>query len=173
MHSLPNLMTTSEFEVHRSMKLHRTCHGAVDTKRLGKLDIPTMSSLNKYLKDEFNDKMNLIKGCFYFIVDSGCACSCSPFKEDFIDLKPLKRPIILKGVTGDITCHYGGTIWVETVNSKGNISVLETPGYCNPEQSVRLFSPQSHFWLTPKREGLFCLRWAKTFLNCQALDGFH
>ena len=158
-------MTTSEFEVHWSMKTHRTCHGAIDTKKLGKLDLPTMSSLNKYLKDEFNDKMDLIKGCFYFIVDSGCACSCSPFKEDFTDLQPLKRPIILKGVTGDITCHYGGTIRVETINSKGNISVLETPGYYNPEQSVRLFSPQSHFWLTPKHEGLLCLSWAKTFLE--------
>ena len=124
-----------------------------------------LAPLRAHLKEAFAAKMEFIQGCFHFLVDSGCACSCSPFKEDFVKLQKLKRPLPLKGVTGDVVCHHGGTIRVETINSKGHVSVLETPDYCNPEQSVRLFSPQSHFWLTPKKEGLFCLSWARTFLD--------
>ena len=117
-------MTTTVVQVHQSMKSHRAFHGAVDTRHLGKLDLPTLSPSNKHLKDDFTIKMEFMDGCFHFLVDSGCACSCSPFKEDFVNL------------TGDVICHCGGMICVEMFNSKGHISVLETPGHSNPEQSV-------------------------------------
>ena len=105
-----------------------------------------------------------MEDCFSFIVDTGCSCSCSPIKEDFKQLVKLPTPITLKGITGEVICKYGRTIKVEIINEKGHIVTVETPGHCNPDQAVRLFSPQAHFWLMPKKEGTFCMSWAKTFL---------
>ena len=84
-----------------------------------------------------------------------------------LQLQPQQRG--LQG-TGKIAhshhiCECCGTVRTETTNEKIHIVTVETPGYCNPDQAVRLFSPQAHFWLMPKKEGLFCMSWAKTFLD--------
>ena len=127
------------------MKRHRAYHGAIDTSQPGLSSLPTMATVKEYLNTELVDKFDLIKDCFFFLVDSGCSYSCSPHKEDFKALHKLPKPVQLKGITGDILCEYGGTMCFETINDKGNICVLETPAYWNPNQTVHLFSPQAHF----------------------------
>ena len=99
------------------------------------------------------------------IVDTGCSCACSPHKEDFESLKTLKAPITIKGVAGEAQCTQAGIICVQTINAKGDIVTLRTPGYYNPHQSVRLFSPQAHFWLMPKKKGSLSVSWASSCLN--------
>ena len=42
---------------------------------------------------------------------------------------------------------------------------VSTPAYYNPHQSIKLFSPQSHFFNQPKKRGAFVLTCAHTYLN--------
>ena len=44
-------------------------------------------------------------------------------------------------------------IKVQTMNRKVEVITIRTPGYFNPNQCVRLFSPQAHFWMMPNKEG--------------------
>ena len=104
-----------------------------------------------------------MKGSFTYIVDTGCSFSCTPDINDFASVVDIKEPIILKGVTGDIECTKGGTIKLETIDNKGEIMTIMTPGYYNLSQGVRLFSPQAHFWMELQKKGEFSMSWAKPF----------
>ena len=157
---IPSIHNGQSFNLRQSLRKHRTFHGTLDVKRVSNLD-----PVKDFLLNEFNDKYNLIKGVHTFIVDSGCGCSCSPDKKDFKSLKPLPKPIILKGVTGEQECTMGGMLSLKSINSKGDIVEIQTPGYYNPHQSVRLFSPQAHFHFVCKRKGVFMMSWAKAFLD--------
>ena len=106
-----------------------------------------------YLTEQYAEQEPLMKGFFTYIVDTGCSCSCTPDINGFETLIDLKEPITLKGVTGDIECTKGNTIKVLTIDSKGEVVTIKTPGYCNPSQGVRLFSPQAHFWREPQKKG--------------------
>ena len=147
------------------MKSHRSYLGLVDTKTVQHMSVPKMDTLRNYLNTDFVAKDSLIEGCFSYIVDTGCSCSCSPHLEDFETLKTLKAPITLKGVAGEAHCTQAGIIKVQTITAKGELVTLRTPGYYNPHQSVRLFSPQAHFWLMPKKKGVLNMSWAKTCLD--------
>ena len=84
-------------------------------------------------------------------MDSGCAVICSPYIEDFIELKPLKQPIVLKRVTGEQHCTYGGLTNIQYIDNKNNIQILVTPVFYNLYQTVRFFSPQTYFIFTDKK----------------------
>ena len=147
------------------MKEHRTFLGLLDTKSVLHAPVPHIESLKAYLEHEFVAKDNLLEGCFSYIVDTGCSCSYSPHKEDFESLKTLKAPITLKGVAGDAHCTQAGIICVQTINAKGDVVTLRTPGYYNPHQFICLFSPQAHFWIMPKCKGSLSVSWASYCLT--------
>ena len=118
-HALPLINTTKEHKLHQQMKEHRTFLGLLDTKSVLHAPVPHIESLKAYLEHEFVDKDNLLEGCFSYIVDTGCSCSCSPHKEDFEQLHTLKSPITLKGVLGEVTCTQAGLTTVQAINSLG------------------------------------------------------
>ena len=89
----------------------------------------------------------------------------SAHKRDFESLQQLPKPIILKGVTGEQECTMGGMLSLKSVNSKGAIVEMQTPGHYNPHQEVQLFSPQAHFHFVCERKGAFMMSWAKAFLD--------
>ena len=70
--------------------------------------IPDLALVKDYLINSLLNKNDLVKDCFQYIVDSGCAATCSPYEKDFVYLLPLKKPIVLKGVTGEQECSHGG-----------------------------------------------------------------
>ena len=108
---------------------------------------------------------SLVKGYFQFIVDTGCSTSCTPHKEDFEELVEHKSPITLHRITGDQTCTQGGFIKVQTINTKGEVVTLRTPGFYNPHQDIRLFSPQAHFYIMHNKKGSLNLSWANACLD--------
>ena len=76
----------------------------------------------------------------------------------------MNNPTTLKGVAGDAICTQAGVSKVQTLNTKCEVVTLTTPGYYNPMQSVRLFSPQAHFNPLAKKKGSLLLSWASTCL---------
>ena len=163
-HALPTLGFSSEVRMRKELRSHRDKHGMLNYGNLKKQSPPVLSMVKDYLNEEYAEHEELLQGSFSYIVDTGCSCSCTPDINDFEEIKDLKEPITLSGVTGDIECTKGGIIKFQTIDKDGNIVTVRTPGYYNPSQSVRLFSPQSHFWMSPKKEGQMTLSWAKTWL---------
>ena len=161
-HALPLLHTSSEHSLHKKMSKLCSFLGVIDTKQLS---FTPDTLLRDYLVNEFTHKDELLPGCFSYIVDTGCSCSCSPHKDDFETLSPLPTPITLKGVAGDAICTHGGTISIQTINSKDDIVTLKTPGYYNHDQTVRLLSPQALFWIMSKKQGNLQFLWATSCLN--------
>ena len=111
--------------------------------------------MKDYLTEQYAEQEPLMEGSFTYIVDTGCSCSCTPDINDFESVVDLKEPITLKGVNGDIECTKGGTIKLETIDNKGEIMTIRTPGYYNPSQGVRRFSPQAYFWMEPQKKREF------------------
>ena len=56
-------------------------------------------------------------------------------------------------MTGDKECTQGGIIKIQCINQSGDVVNIETPDYYNPDQSVRLFSPQAHWTYVSKKKG--------------------
>ena len=88
------------------------------------LPVPELQSLKDYLMNDLKTKHQVLEGAFPYIVDTRCACSCSPVKEDFESLHKLTKPIVLKGVTGEQQCTHGGTLKVECINTNGDVVTL-------------------------------------------------
>ena len=128
--SLPTNSMGSELTLYNKLKHHVNHMGMLDTKQL---TVPKLDSLKDYLINEVSNK-EVLEGAVSYIVDSGCACSCMSFKEDFESLQSLPHPIILKGVTGEQKCMHGGIIKLQCINDKGEVVTLKTPGYYNPHQ---------------------------------------
>ena len=158
-HSIPTIHHGYDIDLRNKLKKHRNFMGHLNVKH-----VPDIGPVEDYLVNDLHNKTNLVDGAFTFIVDTGCACSCSPFEADFEYLNTLDQPITLKGVTGEQVCTQGGMLKVQCINSKGDIVTLRTPAYHNPHQTVRLFSPQAHFSVMSKKEGSMFLSWAKTYL---------
>ena len=54
---------------------------------------------------------------------------------------------------------------MQSINTKGELITIRTPGYFNKHQTVCLFSPQGHFWFGTKKQGSLQLSWLQTTLN--------
>ena len=160
--SLPHINIGQETVLKQQLKTHVNVMGHLNAKQL---PVPTLTPLQDYLKNDIHNKHDFIEGAFTYIVDTGCACSCSPYKEDFETLEDLPQPITLKGVTGEQVCSQGGIIKLQCINTKGDIVTIRTPGYHNPHQTVRLFSPQCHFLMMGNKKGRLLFTWAKTLLE--------
>ena len=139
MHQVPILQGKTAYQLRSKLRKHRTFTGTLNYKNIQSL--PVLESLRGNLSDKHRGTHALLSNTHTFIVDSGCSCSCSPHKEDFENLTKLDKPITLHGVTGETTCTEGGTLKLQTINEKGNVVTIRTPGYYNPNQTVRLFSP--------------------------------
>ena len=161
-HSLPTISMGKDIALRHLLRKHVNHLGHLDVQHL---PVPKLDSLRDYLVNELTEKHQVIEGAFPYIVDTGCACSCSPVKDDFESLKPLPRPIILKGVTGEQKCTLGGMLRLQCINNKGDVVTLRSPAYYNPEQSVRLFSPQCHFQVMHQKKGSLLFSWARTYLQ--------
>ena len=161
-HSLPTISMGRDWKLRKTLHKHVNFMGHLDVHHL---PVPKLAPLQEYLMNEFQEKHTILEGAFPYIVDTGCACSCSPAKEDFETLDKLKTPITLKGVTGDQQCTHGGMLKLQCINEKGDVVTLRTPAYHNPHQTVRLFSPQCHFQMMHQKRGSMLLSWAKTCLN--------
>ena len=165
MHSMPTIQSSSQHELRKQMHKHRSYNGVLNQATLSRKPVPYITQFRDHLVNKLEEDTLLFKGIFSFIVDTGCSCSCSPFKEDFETLMLLEKPITLNGVVGEVQCTHAGVIKVQTINTKGEVITLKTPGYYNPHQKVRLFSPQAHFWFETGRKGAMFLSWTKTTLN--------
>ena len=78
-----------DMHLRKQLKPHVNFAGNLNTSTLSP---PKLKLLKDYLVNEINDKTQLVDGAFTFIVDSGCACSCSPYPEDFEFLKDHPQP---------------------------------------------------------------------------------
>ena len=160
--TLPTISMGKDMALHNQLRKHVNYMGHLNVKNLS---VPQLASLQEYLVNDLHASHDILEGAFPFIVDTGCACSCSPHKEDFEWLKPLPTPIILKGVTGEQKCTHGGSLKLQCINENGDVVTLRTPAYHNPHQHVRLFSPQCHFKVMLHHKGSLLFSWAKSVLQ--------
>ena len=151
LHQVPTLATGPEKHLHLPLKPHRTFNDMMDSRRLLQAKVPFLSQTQECLTEECTN--SLMPGCFPWIVDTGCTCCCTPHKEDFAHLQKSEHPVTMEGVTGTSKCEFGGLITIQTIDANGEVVTIQTPGHCNPEQKVQLFSPQAHFWRQTKKAG--------------------
>ena len=98
------------------MRKHRNKNGMLNYSGLKMQSPPVLSVIKDYLEEEYAQQTDLLEGSFSYIVDSGCSCSCTPDINDFEEIKDLKEPIKLNGVTGEVECDKGGIIRFQTVD---------------------------------------------------------
>ena len=138
---LPDFHTGHQIELRKSV---RGCCNFLGHLNVNQVPPNKREPIKEYLINDFQNRNNLIDGVVSWIVDTGFACSCSHDKQDFKEIIKFPKPIILKGVTGDRECTKGGLINIQYINENGDVINIETPGYYNPDQTVRLFSAQAH-----------------------------
>ena len=109
--------------------------------------------------------LHVAEGAFHFIVDTGCSCTASPFKEDFEELILLPKPITLSGIAGNAKVTHGGVIRLQCINTNGAVFTIRTKGFYNPNQKVRLFRKQAYFATRPNKDGQFTISWSKIHLS--------
>ena len=148
--SLPDFHTEPQIELRKSVKGCRNLPGHLD---INQDPLPKRESIKEYLVNDFNNRHKLIDGVASWIVDTGCASSCSHDKRDFTQMFQLPKPIILKGVTGDKECTQRGIIRIQYINHNADLVKIETPGYYSPDQSVQRFSLQAHWCSVSKKKG--------------------
>ena len=160
--SLPDFHTGHQIELRKSV---RGCHNFVGHSNVNQVPLNKREPFKEYLINDFQNRKNLTDGVVSWIVDTGCDCSCSHDKQDFKEIIKLPKLIILKGVTGDREFTRGGIIRIQFINKNGDVINIETLGHYNPDQTVRLFSPQAHWAYVSKHKGSMLLSWAKTTLD--------
>ena len=57
----------------------------------------------------------------------------------------LIDPLTLSGIGGEHMVTHGGVVKYEMINTKGQLSTIETKAHHSPFMNIRLFSPQAHF----------------------------
>ena len=96
---------------------------------------------------------------FCLIVDSGASISTSPDRKDFIQYEKLDEPIRVNGVGGEVELTHGGILHFEAIDTKGEVQVIETFGFHNPNMEYRLFSPQRYFCENKMTNRSFTVKW--------------
>ncbi len=116
-HALPKLHSKSHIQMRNDLKKYRSFNiGKVTENNYStayqlKIDAKE-PNLTQRLLSYLDEKLNsaIINGLFHLLVDTGCSITCTPYSEDFTELKDLPSPITLKGVAGHITVTQGGTV---------------------------------------------------------------
>jgi hypothetical protein len=124
-----------------------------------------LDSLREYARHALTNQYDLVEGAFHFIVDTGCSVSSSPCQDDFETLHDLPKPITLHGIAGNSQVTKGCTLCFQCINTRREIVQIKCFGYFDPNLPVCLFSPQAYFQNRPNQEGMFQVKWSKTFLE--------
>ena len=93
-------------------------------------------------------------GCVFFskldphntsiVIDTGASTSVSPFKDDFISFQESHSSVVGTGSKAKVEVH--GVVRWTIFDSNDIETVVETETIYMPKATVRLYSPQAHFW---------------------------
>ena len=84
--SLPDFHTGPQIELRKSVKNYQNFLGHLDVQQVSP---SKREPIKEYLINDFNNHHKLIEGVSSWIVDTGCACSCSHDKRDFTQMFQL------------------------------------------------------------------------------------
>ena len=85
-------------------------------------DQVTITSINDHVGIQLDDVLSIVdKNTFHVIVASGCSTSASPYKEDFICLHRLPKPVKLNGIAGNSSVTCGDTMQYQCIDAQGEI----------------------------------------------------
>ena len=161
--SLPSVNAKTDMAALRRVKKYCNFMGLVLPSLI--TDPLVLDSLRDYAASALVSQYDLVDGAFHFIVDTGCSTSASPHKEDFESLFDLAKPITLHGIAGNSQVTQAGMMRFQCINTRGEVTLVRTPGFYDTNLHVRLFSPQAYFLSRPRRNGKFTISWSKAFLD--------
>ena len=100
------------------------------------------------------------------LLDCGASACTIPDNDAFEEgtIKPLKTPIVMKGVGGGVEITMQGIIKYNTVDDNGAPLTLRVPGYYAPHLHQSLSSPQILF-MTSHPEASITINGTKAVLN--------